>query len=85
VPYELVKTRMELDRQAERRRLARTEMPRVQRAPARSRAPGNSWRDAIARYPRIIASSHDRSQRVRAGEVALPPAGPTARHGPAGQ
>jgi hypothetical protein len=52
VVYALVKARMEQDRQAERRRLARSEMPRVQRAPASSRPAGKRWREAISRYPR---------------------------------
>jgi hypothetical protein len=40
VVYVLVKTRMEHGRQAERRRLTRSEMPRAPRAPASRRPPG---------------------------------------------
>ena len=43
VIYQLVKTRMELDREAERRRLAETEMPRVQRALASRRPARRRW------------------------------------------
>ncbi len=73
VIYQLVKTRMELDRQAERRRLAQAQTPRVQRAPASSRPPGKRWSDAISRCPRLGASSPDRGQRSRADDLALSP------------
>jgi hypothetical protein len=62
INYELVKIRMEQDRQAERRRLAQAEMPRVLRSSASSRPPGQRLRDAISRHPRLRPSSRDRSQ-----------------------
>jgi hypothetical protein len=55
VIYELVKTRMELDREAERRRLAQAEMPRLQRATACSRPQRRRWRGAILFHPLIRA------------------------------
>jgi len=48
--YELVKIRMEQDRKAASRRLAKTEMPRVMRSSASSRPPGKRRLHAIARH-----------------------------------
>jgi hypothetical protein len=46
ITYELVKTRMEQDRQAERRRLAQAKMPRVVRSSA-EKSQRKRWWDAI--------------------------------------
>jgi hypothetical protein len=73
VIYELVKARMELDREAERRRLAETEMPRVQRGPSNRRPARKWWCGAISLYSWIRASSGDRGQRSGLG-VGLPQA-----------
>jgi len=57
VIYELVKTRMELDRAAERHRLARAETPVMRQPSASRRPPGARSRRAIRRRPWIRASS----------------------------
>jgi len=49
ITYELVKTRMEEDRQSERCRLAQAEMPQVLRASARRPRPQQRLRNAIRR------------------------------------
>ena len=59
VIYELVTSQIELDRAAERRRLARAETPLIQQATASSRPPAARWRRAIRRRPWITASSRD--------------------------
>ena len=53
VIYVMFKTRMELDREAERRRLARTDMARVLPAPADRRPPRKKWRAAMSIHPWI--------------------------------
>src|SRR5215470_6460161 len=58
--YELTRTRTELDREAERRRLARTDLPLLQRAPVGRRPPGARSPRAIRWSPWIRASSRDR-------------------------
>jgi hypothetical protein len=67
VIYVMFKTRMELDREAERRRLARTDMPRVLPAPADRRPPRKKWRAAMSIHPWIAAPSGDRGQPDRIG------------------
>src|SRR5215467_3083080 len=59
VIYELVTSRIELDRAAERRRLARAETPLIQQASAGSRPPAARWGRAIRRRPWISPSSRD--------------------------
>ena len=78
VIYELVKVRMELDREAERRRRAESEMPRAQRSPYSVRAARRRWRGAISGYSWIRASSRDRGQpsRIGVGLPARPPESP---------
>src|SRR5215472_2795835 len=81
VIYELVKTRMELDHAAERRRLARAELPVMQQASAGRRPPEARWRRAIRWRPWIRASSRDQGQPgqdprelPRAGRYGIPAA-----------
>ena len=75
---ELVKARMELDRDADRRRLAQAEMPQVPRAPASRRPLKDRWPSAISFHPWIRVPARDRSQ-PSPDRRGLPPAG-----GPAG-
>jgi len=72
VIYELVKTRMDQDREAERHRLAQAEMPRVPQAPASRRPPRKNWRGASFN-PWIRASCGDRSEPSRIGDIGFPP------------
>jgi len=88
VIYELARTRMELDREAERRRLARSELPLRQQASASRRPPGARWRSAIRWCPWIRASSQPRLAPVAPRRPGRPrsPAGrdaaiPTAATG----
>jgi len=77
--YELTRTRTELDREAERRRLARTELPLLQRASVGRRPPGARSPRAIRwspwiRRPHVIATCQTRisgSRHVQA--VTEPP------------
>ena len=77
VIYVLVKTRMEQDREAERRRLAQAEMPRMERASASRRSPRNRWPGAIRLYPWTRPPWRDHAQ-PSSDRRELPPAG---RHG----
>ena len=83
VIYQLVKTRMELDRQAERRRLAQAEMPRMQRVPASSGPQRKRWRDTFSSNLWHRAWSRDRSQPSSAGDIDLVPAATGSRRGSA--
>lgn len=58
----------DVGRQAERRRLAQTAVPGVQRAPARIRPPTKRWLGAISFDPGVRASWRDRGQPSRIGE-----------------
>jgi hypothetical protein len=72
VIYVMFKTRMELDREAERRRLARPDMPPVLPAPADRRPPTKKWRAAMSIHPWIAAPSGDRGQPNRIGDIGFP-------------
>jgi len=70
VIYELVRTRMELDRQAERRRRAQAVMPHAQPARARVRRPGKGWLGRMSFWHWVRVSSRDRSQPSRTGNMS---------------
>jgi len=80
--YELIKAWMEQDRQAERRRLAQAEMPRVPRAPASRRPPRKTWRDFV--YPWIGGLRGDRGQPAESAIVASRRPALRGRCGPVG-
>jgi hypothetical protein len=84
VIYVMFKTRMELDREAERRRLARTDMPRVLPAPADGRPPRKKWRAAMSIHRWIGAPSGDRGQPNRIGDIGFPHAVAESRCAPVG-
>jgi len=84
VIYELVKARTDLDRDAERRRLAQAEMPRVPRAPASRRPLKDRWPSAISFHLWIRVPSHYRSQPSPDRREPPPAGGPagSVRPGP---
>jgi len=67
VIYELVKTRTELDRRAERARLARSEMPLMQHAYAGLRRPGARPRPGDSARPGLGSPGIDPTGAERGG------------------